>query len=55
MALSDREVVELVSELLEVEEGLSEWEVEFIESLADETLFTTAQAAKVQEIAEKVL
>lgn len=51
---ADKHTQSLVRELLDVEHGLTDWEVTFIESLADLRTFTTKQAAKVRQIHERI-
>jgi hypothetical protein len=42
---------DLLSELLDVEEGLTSWQVDFIESLSNwDGRFTVGQAEKLQQV-----
>lgn len=52
--LLDTDVVNMVVELLAAESGLSGWEMDFIEGLDGRTRFSDKQAAKVQQIWDKV-
>ena len=47
--------VNMVQELLQADAGLSGWEMDFIESLDGRTSFTEKQAAKVEEIWQRVV
>ena len=48
--LSDRELIE---ELCEIEEGLTGWEVEFVESVSRRYSLSDRQRAKAEEILEE--
>ncbi len=45
---------DLLEELLDLDSGLSSWEIEFIESLDEwDGMFTQAQFAKLKEVHER--
>lgn len=49
--MTDHRLEAMLEELLALEEGLTEWEANFVESLSREGGdFTPAQAAKLEEI-----
>lgn len=49
------ELKDLLEELLNVEAGLTEWEVNFIDSLSDwDGSFTANQAEKLRKVHERV-
>lgn len=46
--------MELLQEMLDLDSGLTSWEIEFIESLDDwEGMFTEAQYEKLKEVHER--
>lgn len=47
---------EMLEELLDIEEGLTEWEVDFLESLANwEGSFTVKQVGKLEKMHERIM
>lgn len=52
------EDADLVEELLDIESGLTEWEVEFVESLArwmdNHSSLTYKQRSKAEDIAQRI-
>ena len=48
------ELREMLKELCDLDEGLSAWEIEFIDNMCDwEGSFTEAQATKIEDLYEK--
>ena len=50
-----QELEKMVSELLEVESGLSSWEMDFIENMDGKRNFSEKQSDKIKAIWSKVL
>lgn len=46
----DEQINEMVCELLELDEGLTAWEVGFIEDMSRRTSYTQEQGLKVEQI-----
>lgn len=53
MQNKQKEYKECLKALLEIESGLNDWELSFIESLAQQETFSTKQGKKVIEIYDK--
>ena len=53
MEVSQSEYEECVDALLELEDGLSEWELKFVESVKAHDAYTDKQKAKIIEIYDR--
>ena len=51
--MDDEALREMIRELCEVESGLSQWEVDFVEEMSHRDTFTARQAAKIEELFDK--
>jgi len=48
--MNDKDIQNMIRELLDLEEGLSEWEVNFLDSIVLRSTFTDKQSSKVEQI-----